>query len=104
MSKSDSKITGSGQPSLPFYKTQFSNPRFPHPLLFQFHILSQIQIADRMKMMKLFAVMLVMTTAVSAVYVSAAEAPAPAPTSDATTVFVPAAVVSVSAFVYAFLF
>ncbi|KAI3716491.1 hypothetical protein L1987_67405 [Smallanthus sonchifolius] len=62
-----------------------------------------IPVADleTMKMMKLFAVMLVMMTTV---YVSAAEAPAPAPTSDASTVFVPAAVASVSAFVYAFLF
>ncbi|KAL8227277.1 hypothetical protein R6Q57_017109 [Mikania cordata] len=43
-----------------------------------------------MKMMKLFSVMLVMMMAVSAIHVSAAEAPAPAPTSDAVTVFFPA--------------
>ncbi|KAL8255533.1 hypothetical protein R6Q59_030600 [Mikania micrantha] len=57
-----------------------------------------------MKMMKLFSVMLVMMMAVSAVHVSAAEAPAPSPTSDAVSVFFPAVATTISAFVYAFLF
>ncbi|KAL7596520.1 hypothetical protein Lser_V15G29349 [Lactuca serriola] len=56
------------------------------------------------KMMKLFAIMMVMTMAVSAISVSAAEAPAPAPTSDATTVFIPTAIASLSALVFSFLF
>ncbi|KAI3791263.1 hypothetical protein L2E82_04975 [Cichorium intybus] len=43
---------------------------------------------EALKMMKLFAAMLVMTMAVSAVSVSAADAPAPAPTAGATSVFI----------------
>ncbi|KAL4591281.1 hypothetical protein LXL04_004239 [Taraxacum kok-saghyz] len=51
---------------------------------------------ESMKMMNLFAIMMVMAMAVSAVSVSA-QAPAPAPTSDATTVFIPTAIASLSA-------
>ncbi|KAI3823169.1 hypothetical protein L1987_04601 [Smallanthus sonchifolius] len=56
---------------------------------------------EAMKMIKLFAVMALMMMAVS---VTAADAPAPAPTSDATTVFVPTAIASLSALIFAFLF
>ncbi|KAI3688273.1 hypothetical protein L1987_81984 [Smallanthus sonchifolius] len=92
------------------------NPKFSisfvaHCLFFQFYSLSQFleiqsSFMETMKMLNLFAVMLVMTTAVASVSVSAADAfaPAPAPTSDTTTAFLSAAVASLSAFVFAFLF
>ncbi|KAI3697017.1 hypothetical protein L6452_29716 [Arctium lappa] len=53
-------------------------------------------------MMKLFVVMVVMMMAVSTV--SAADPPTPAPMSDATTVFVPTAIASLSTLVFAFIF
>ncbi|KAI3706306.1 hypothetical protein L6452_23945 [Arctium lappa] len=65
-------------------------------------IINHSSFMEAMKMMKLFAVMVVMMMAVSAV--SAADAPAPSPTSDATTVFIPTAIASLSALVFAFLF
>ncbi|KAI3723336.1 hypothetical protein L2E82_34837 [Cichorium intybus] len=58
-----------------------------------------------MKMMKLFALMLaMMTMAISAVSAANAPAPAPGPASDATTVFVPTAIASLTALAVAFLF
>ncbi|KAI3518673.1 hypothetical protein L1887_07480 [Cichorium endivia] len=60
---------------------------------------------EAMKMMKLFALMLVMMTmATSAVSAANAPAPAPGPANDATTVFVPTAIASLTALVVAFLF
>ncbi|KAI3518671.1 hypothetical protein L1887_07478 [Cichorium endivia] len=88
----------------PSYKTLTSSPFFPTALGSQQLILIQASTAamEAMKTMKLFALMLVMMTmAISAV--SAADAPAPAP-SDATTVFVPTAIASLSALAVAFVF
>ncbi|MFS8005862.1 putative arabinogalactan protein/12/13/14/21 [Helianthus anomalus] len=59
---------------------------------------------EAMKMMKLFTLMMVMVMAVSAITVTASDAPAPAPASDATAGFVPTAIASLSALVFAFLF
>lgn len=56
----------------------------------------------QMQMMKIFAAMIIMTVVVS--IVAAADPPAPAPTSDATSVFVPIMVASLSSFVLAIFF
>ncbi|GKD88948.1 arabinogalactan protein 14-like protein, partial [Tanacetum coccineum] len=51
-----------------------------------------------MKMINLFVVMMAIMIAAA----SAQDAPAPAPTSDASTVFVPTAVASISALIFAY--
>ncbi|KAL7611583.1 hypothetical protein Lser_V15G06371 [Lactuca serriola] len=60
---------------------------------------------EAMKMMKLFSLMMMMMTMAVSVVSAADEVPAPAPMlSDATTVFIPTAVASLSALAFAFLF
>ncbi|KAI3738776.1 hypothetical protein L2E82_28928 [Cichorium intybus] len=65
-------------------------------------LFSPESLSSRSLMMRLFTVTVVMIMAVSAV--SAADPPSPAPMSDATTTYIPTAIASLSALVFAFLF
>ncbi|CAI9290305.1 unnamed protein product [Lactuca saligna] len=88
--KENQESRATGIPSFSYWRTTSTETNF----------------MEALKTMKLFAVMLVMMMVVSAfsVTVSAADAPAPAPTAGASTVFVPTAIASLSAVVFAFLF